>query len=166
MILTLCSFNSSLHCNEYSYMSSLPRSSSCKNRHRLHFTFCNHGCRVWWTTSKTSESSKATWTKSHIFSWNKQKPLIAVLHIEVITRPDVMSKISYFIARTCTFNVKHHATHGTILINVGPIFSSSQKLSGVIKTGRTVNDYICLCHPCSTRQVPLAEQKKVPLQKI
>jgi hypothetical protein len=41
--------------------------------------------------------------------------LIAVLHIEVVTRPYVMSKISYFIVRT--FDVKHHAAHGTILIN-------------------------------------------------
>ena len=57
------------------------------------------------------------WTKSHIFSWNKQKPLIAVLHIEVVTRPYVMSNISYFIVRT--FDVKHHAAHGTILINFG-----------------------------------------------
>ena len=61
VILTLCSFDSSLHCNEYSYMSLLPRSGSCKNRHRLHFTFCNHGCWVWWTTSKMSKSSKAAW---------------------------------------------------------------------------------------------------------
>jgi hypothetical protein len=61
VILTLCSFDSSLHCNEYSYMFLLPRSGSCKNRHRLHFTFCNHGCRVWWTTTKPSESSKAAW---------------------------------------------------------------------------------------------------------
>jgi hypothetical protein len=37
---------------------------------------------------------------THIFSWSKQKPLIAVLHIEVATRPYVMSKISYFIVRT------------------------------------------------------------------
>jgi len=29
-----------------------------------------------------------------------------------------MSKISYFIVRT--FDVKHHAAHGTILINFGP----------------------------------------------
>jgi hypothetical protein len=43
--------------------------------------------------------------------------LIAVLHIEVVTRPDVMSKISYFIVRT--FDVKHHAAHGTVLINFG-----------------------------------------------
>jgi hypothetical protein len=48
---------------------------------------------------------------------NKQKPLIAVLHIEVVTRPYVMSKISYFIVRT--FDEKHHAAHGTILINFG-----------------------------------------------
>jgi len=61
VILTPCSFDSSLHCNEYSYMSLLPRSGSCKNRHQLHFTFCNHGCWIWWTTSKTSESSKAAW---------------------------------------------------------------------------------------------------------
>jgi hypothetical protein len=49
---------------------------------------------------------------THIFL-----PLIAVLHIEVVTRPYVMSKISYFIVRI--FDVKHHAAHGTILINFG-----------------------------------------------
>jgi hypothetical protein len=46
---------------------------------------------------------------------NKQKSLISVLHIEVVARPYVRSKISYFIVRT--FDVKHHAAHGTILIN-------------------------------------------------
>jgi hypothetical protein len=43
-----------------------------------------------------------------------------VLHIEVyvyVRRSYVMSKISYFIVRT--FDVKHHAAHGTILINFG-----------------------------------------------
>ena len=84
VILTLCSFNSSLHYNEYSYMSLLSRSGSCTNRHR------------------------------HIFL-QQQKPLIAVLHIEVAARPYVMSKISYFIVRT--FDVMYHAAHGTILIN-------------------------------------------------
>jgi hypothetical protein len=52
--------------------------------------------------------SQLTPHESHIFS---------VLHIEVVTRPYVMSKISYFIVRT--FDVKHHAAHGTILINFG-----------------------------------------------
>jgi hypothetical protein len=44
--------------------------------------------------------------------------LIAVLHIEVVARPYVMSKISYFIVRT--FDVKHHAAHGTISIIGNP----------------------------------------------
>ena len=44
-------------------------------------------------------------------------PLIAVFHIEVVTRPYVMSKMSYFIVRT--LDVKHHAAHGTILFNFG-----------------------------------------------
>ena len=39
VILTLCSFDSSLHCSEYSYISLLPRSGSCKNRNRLHLAF-------------------------------------------------------------------------------------------------------------------------------
>jgi hypothetical protein len=43
--------------------------------------------------------------------------LIVVPHIEVVTRPYVMSKISYFIVRT--FDVKYHAAYGTILINFG-----------------------------------------------
>ena len=47
----------------------------------------------------------------------QEKPLISVLHIEVVTRPYGLSKISYFIVRT--FDVKHHAAHGTILINFG-----------------------------------------------
>jgi hypothetical protein len=42
---------------------------------------------------------------------HKQKPLISVLHIEIVARPYVMSKISYFIVRT--FDVKHHAANGT-----------------------------------------------------
>jgi hypothetical protein len=42
--------------------------------------------------------------------------LISVLHIEVIARPYVMSKISYFIVRT--FDVKHHAAHGTNLLQI------------------------------------------------
>jgi hypothetical protein len=76
-------------------------------------------------------------TKSHIFSWNKHMPLIAVLHIEAVTRPYVMSKISYFIVRT--FDVKHHAAHGTILINFGSekrsyIFSFSRASRGLRPT--------------------------------
>ena len=51
------------------------------------------------------------------FPGTSKKPLISVLHIEVVTRPYVMSKISYFIVRTGAFDVKHHAAHGTILIN-------------------------------------------------
>jgi hypothetical protein len=43
--------------------------------------------------------------------------MISVLHIEVVARPYVMSKISYFIVRT--FDVKHNAAHSTILINFG-----------------------------------------------
>jgi hypothetical protein len=54
VISTLCFFDSSLHCNEYSYLSLLSRSGSCKNRHRLHFTFCNHGCWVWSGSYKTT----------------------------------------------------------------------------------------------------------------
>jgi len=43
-----------------------------------------------------------------------------------------MSKISYCIVRT--FDVKHHAAHGTIVINFGsergPIFSNFNELPG------------------------------------
>jgi hypothetical protein len=53
-----------------------------------------------------------------LFAIIDAESLIAVLHIEVVTtRPYVTSKISYFNAHT--FDVKHHATHGTILINFG-----------------------------------------------
>jgi hypothetical protein len=55
----------------------------------------------------------------HIFLEQETKPLISVLHIEVVARPYVMSKISYFIVRA--FDVKHHAAHGTILINFGSL---------------------------------------------
>ena len=51
------------------------------------------------------------------FPRTSKSHLIAVLHVELVTRPYVMSKISYFIVRT--FDVKHHAAHGTILINFG-----------------------------------------------
>jgi hypothetical protein len=74
VILTLCSFDSSLHCNAYSYMSLLPRSGSCKNRHRLHFTFCNHGCWV-------CDCCSSYWSRNNALR--------------------VMSKISYFIESSC-----------------------------------------------------------------
>jgi hypothetical protein len=69
---------------------------------------------------------------------DKQKPLIAVLHIEVVTRSYVMSTISYFIVRT--FDVKHHATHGTILINFG-----SEKILVLYFSNENVVPFTFIC---------------------
>jgi hypothetical protein len=74
VILTRCSFDPSLHCNAYSYMSLLPRSGSWKNLHRLHFTFCNHGCWV-------CDCCSSYWSRNNALR--------------------VMSKISYFIEASC-----------------------------------------------------------------
>ena len=48
-------------------------------------------------------------------SQNENIHIILIAKIKIA--PYVMSKISYFIVRT--FDVKHHAEHGTILINFG-----------------------------------------------
>jgi hypothetical protein len=55
-------------------------------------------------------------------------PLIAVLHIEVVTRPYVMSKISFFMVRTFDVAAPGEGTGGLPpessweLENIGPLF--------------------------------------------
>jgi hypothetical protein len=44
--------------------------------------------------------------------WKRTGEKYSQLNAAYMTRPYVMSKISYFIVRT--FDVKHHAAHGTI----------------------------------------------------
>ena len=127
--------------------------------------FCNHGCWVWWTTSKTSKSSNNGNNKLPNFEQSyKGKVKLIIIQTDKISQqpencenrndPDlvqaflkkwwvesdfkapnlpldfffnkplvrakryllsIVTNISYFIVRT--FDVKHHAAHGTLLIN-------------------------------------------------